>query len=63
VEIELNDKFEILTDKMDERVNNMIHNVQVENDNCTEVMLKRQGEKAAQLTVKSKDLKMNCMKD
>jgi hypothetical protein len=54
VEAELNEKFEKLADQMDERVSNMIQKVQVEGENCTEETLKRQGEKAAQLDVKSK---------
>jgi hypothetical protein len=54
-EAELNGQFEKLADNIEE-VDNMRHKVQVENDNCNEEILKRQWEKAGQLTVKSKDL-------
>jgi hypothetical protein len=55
MELELNDKFEKLADDTDERMNNVVQNVQVEDEKCTEELLKRQGEKAAQLNIKSKD--------
>jgi hypothetical protein len=56
-EIELNDK---ITDsskdvnEKDDKPNDIVQKVQVEDDNCTEENLKRQGEKAAQLNVKRK---------
>jgi hypothetical protein len=56
VEIELNDKFEKLADDIDGEVNNMIPKVQVEDEDCTEENLKRQGEEAAQLNVNTKDI-------
>jgi hypothetical protein len=40
----------------DDKVNRMIQEVQVEDNNCTEENLKRQGEKTAPLNRKSKDL-------
>jgi hypothetical protein len=55
-EAELDEKFGKLADDMDGEVNDMIQEVQVEDNNCTEEILKRQGEKAAQLNVKTKNL-------
>jgi hypothetical protein len=56
VEVKLNEKFEQLAEEMEEQVKNMTQKVQVEDEKCTEEILKRQGEKAAQLKSKSKDL-------
>jgi prefoldin subunit 5 len=53
---ELNEKCEKLADDMDGEVNNVIPKVQVEDEDCTEENLKRQGEKAAQLYVNSNDI-------
>jgi hypothetical protein len=53
---ELNDKFEEPADEEEGEVDNMRQKVQVENDNCTEETLKRQGERTAQSNEKSKDL-------
>jgi hypothetical protein len=56
VEIKTNNKLEKLADDMDGEVNDMIPEVQVENDNCNEEILKRQGEKAAQLNFNNTDI-------
>jgi hypothetical protein len=42
--------------KVDQRINDVTQIVQVEDDNCTEENLKRQGEKAAQLNIKTNNL-------
>jgi hypothetical protein len=57
VEVEVNNKFEELADNVYGEVKDMAQYVQVEDDNCNEETLKRQGERAAQLKSKSKELR------
>jgi hypothetical protein len=56
VELKVKDKFEQLAEEMEEKVNEMIPIVQIEDQDCLEENLKRQGERAAQLKSKSRDL-------